>query len=481
MDLTWATTIEQAQAVRAGTVSSRELVDHQLARIDAVNPAINAVVTLDAERARDEAAAADAATARGESTGPLHGVPITIKDVWETAGQRTTSGAPELADHVPAGDAVAVGRLRRAGAIVVGKTNTPIWAGDNQTFNELFGITNNPWDLTRTTGGSSGGAAAAVATGITPLELGSDIGGSIRAPSHYCGTYGLKPSWGIVPDRGHIPGPPGNLLPADVNAGGPMARSVADLRLGLDLIAGPVDEDAVGWRLDLPDGPALDGVEGLRIGLVTADPFCPVDTDVRTTITAFAERLSAAGATITEMPLPVGLEAAYHSWMALVLPIIGMTLPDEVYETFTAMDGIAPDDLMVRAGQSLTSRYRAWRRADQRRQQQRQVWASAFDDLDVVLAPIMPTPAYPHDTEREMIERTVAVDGTDISHLVMLSWCGGIGAMLLPVVALPAGRTPAGLPVGVQVIGPFLQDRRLLRTAEALDGAAGGFVPPPGY
>ena len=190
----------------------------------------------------------------------------------ETAGLRTTSGAPELVDHVPDVDAVAVARLR-AGAVIYGKTNTPPYAGDLQTFNEPFGTTSNPWDLTRTPGGSSGGAAAAVAAGLTPLELGSDIGGSIRVPSHLCGTFGLKPSWGVVPSRGHIPGPPGSLMETDVNAGGPMARSVGDLCLALDVLAGPVPESATGWRLDLPPA-RTDRTDELRVG-ASLEKACP--------------------------------------------------------------------------------------------------------------------------------------------------------------------------------------------------------------
>lgn len=212
MDLSYATATELTVALGTGEVSSRELLDHVADRIDLVNPPLNAVVTLDLERARGAAAAADDATARGDKRGPLHGLVMTVKDVWETEGLRTTSGAPELREHIPAADAVAVRRLRDAGAVVVGNSNTPRYAEDNQTFNDVFGQTNNPWDLECTPGGSSGGAAAAVAAGISALELGSDIGGSIRMPAHCCGVHGLKPTWGVVPTRGHIPGPPGTLM-----------------------------------------------------------------------------------------------------------------------------------------------------------------------------------------------------------------------------------------------------------------------------
>ena len=236
---------ELAEAIRRRELSSRELLDHYLSRVERLNPALNAVVTLDPDGARRAADAADAAVARGEIVGPLHGVPMTIKDTYETAGMRTTCGVAAW-DHVPDNDAEAVRRLREAGAVIFGKTNAPSFAADWQTYNPIFGTTNNPWDITRTTGGSSGGAAAALAAGLTALELGSDIAGSIRLPSNWCGVCGHKTSWGIVPHRGHLPPPPGALADSDLGVMGPMARDVADLELALDVLAGPAVPAAVG-------------------------------------------------------------------------------------------------------------------------------------------------------------------------------------------------------------------------------------------
>src|SRR5215469_3821882 len=271
LDIATATAAELTSAIRDRQLSSRELLEAQLARAEEVNPALNAIVAWDIERAQAAASAADDTIARGEVVGPLHGLPMTVKDVWETEGLVTTSGATELAKHIPAADALGVARLKRAGAIIFGKTNTPEYAGDWQTYNEVYGRTNNPWDVSRTAGGSSGGAAAAVAAGLTPLEFGSDIGGSIRVPSHCNGVYGLKPSWGVVPVRGHIPGPPGSLLTPDVGVAGPMARSVADLRTALGVLAGPLPEDAPGWKLDLDPGPGLTDVAGLRVAIAFDD------------------------------------------------------------------------------------------------------------------------------------------------------------------------------------------------------------------
>src|SRR5260370_39023797 len=238
-ELAYSSAIAIAKKIRRREISSREAVDYFLARVAALDQPINSVVTIDADGARAEADAADASLARGEVRGPLHGVPMTIKDSFQTAGMRTTSGAPDLAAFIPQEDAWPVARLRAAGAIVYGKTNLPIYAGDLQSYNEVFGTTNNPYDPSRTPGGSSGGSAAALACGFTPLELGSDIGGSIRLPSHMSGVVGHKPSYGIVPAHGQIPGPPGTLTLADLAVVGPMGRRVDDLKLGLDILARP--------------------------------------------------------------------------------------------------------------------------------------------------------------------------------------------------------------------------------------------------
>jgi amidase len=481
-DPTFSDATALTAALRAGTVSSVELLDAALDRVGRYGPALNAVVTLDADRARDRARAADAASARGESWGPLHGLPMTVKDVWETAGLRTTSGAPELADHVPDTDAEGVARLRRAGAVIFGKTNTPLYAGDVQTFNDVFGITNNPWDTTRTPGGSSGGAAAALAAGLTPLEFGSDIGGSIRTPSHLCGTFGLKPSWGVVPSRGHIPGPPGSLIETDVNAGGPMARSVRDLELALGVLAGPLPDRAAGWRLELPPAPSGLHVADLRIDVVADDETFPVSAEVRGAVRGLADQLADAGAQVQERPFPVLLGDMFRSWQDLVLPIIGAGLPAGTYEEFAGLAGLmTDDDVGSRSVRALVLSHRDHLAADQVRQQQRARWDDHFATVDVVLAPPMQVAAFPHDTRETSPIRTVDVDGRTISHLDLSVWCGAIGAMLLPVVAVPAGTTSGGLPVGVQVIGPYLSDRCTLAAADAISAVAGGFTPPPGY
>jgi amidase len=478
MDLSFATTTELAAALRAGQVSSRELLDHALERIEAVDGPINAVVVLDEERARADATRADEELARGEQRGPLQGVVMTVKDVWETEGLVTTCGAPELRDHVPTADAVAVSRLRSAGAVIVGKTNTPVYAADNQTFNDVYGQTNNPWDLDRTPGGSSGGAAAAVATGMTPLELGSDIGGSIRMPAHCCGVYGLKPTWGIVPLRGHIPPPPGGLVEADVNVGGPMARSVDDLRLALDVIAGPLREEAVGWRLTLPDEPEPTSLHDLRLAITLDDPDYPVSRDVRDALRGLADALTDAGAVVDEVPPPVSIADGAETWFDLVLPQMGVALPDDVYDAFASVTPV-PGDPASMGMARLTARFRDRARAVQRRHEQRRAWAAWFEVHDALVAPILQVPAFPHD-HVDIPMRSIEIDGTERPGMDLVAWAGAIGVVLLPSVVVPAGMTAAGLPVGTQIVGPYLHDRRLLRIAGLVDEVGPGFRPPPG-
>ena len=477
-----ATATELTTALRDRQISSRELLAYLLDRAAKLNPELNAIVAWDTDRAQAEAAAADEAAARGEFTGPLHGLPMTVKDTFETRGLVTTSGSPELADYVPQTDAVGVARLRAAGAIIFGKTNTPLFAGDIQTYNEVYGRTNNPWDITRTAGGSSGGPAVAVAAGLTPLEFGSDIGGSIRNPAHYNGVFGLKPSWGIVPVRGHIPGPPGSLTDPDVGVAGPLARSVADLRLALGVTAGPLPADAAGWRLDLDPGPELNDLNGLRIATVfgSGAEFLPLAADVRARLESFAAHAREAGAHVAETELPVPLPEGFASWRDRVLPTIGMGLPDEQYDQMKQAEDAPGDSPGLLAAKALTSRYRSWMRAGQVRELQREAWARLFADHDVVLAPVMPTAAFPHDTEGSLPDRVLDIDGVPVPHLVTMAWCGAIGAVLLPVVTVPTGLTPSGLPVGVQVIGPYLSDLRLLSIANLLTTATNHpFTPPP--
>jgi amidase len=460
-DLTYATATELVSRLRSGTLSSAELLEHLLARIEQVNTDINAFVTLDAENARTRAQEADNARARGLELGPLQGLPMTIKDCFETEGIRTTVGAPFLADYLPARDADAVGRLRKGGAIVYGKTNVPMFTADGQAYNEVAGTTNNPWDLARTPGGSSGGAAAALAAGMTPLELGSDIAGSIRIPASFSGVFGLKPSYGLVPLRGHIPGPPGTLASADINVLGPLARSVDDLELALDVLAGPTDADAAAWQLELPPARRRElGEFHLRVWL--DDEACPVDREVVGTLRRALDALADAGAQIEEAPPPVSMADSIRLHRMLLKGVSCSGLNDE---QFAALQGYAqeapPEDQSVRAHHArwLTMTKRAWNVANEERAQARASWAEFFVEYDGFLSPTILCTAIEHDHEPDMEARVITVNGQERPYWDQVCWIAPAGAAYLPAVSLPAGCSASGLPVGLQVVGPYLEDR----------------------
>ena len=474
-DLGYRTATDLVATIKVKEVGSRELLDHLLARVDEHNPALNAVVTLDAERAQAAADAADAATARGDDLGVLHGLPMTVKDVFETEGIRSTSGAPELMEHVPDHDAGAVARLKGAGAVVFGKTNLPLYAGDIQTFNEPFGVTNNPWDTSRTTGGSSGGAAAALAAGLTPLELGSDIGGSIRNPSHMCGTVGLKPSFGVVPQDGYLSGPTG-LRTLDINVVGPMARSVDDLCLAFDVLAGP--------------GEPAPAREGLRLASWFDTARSPLDPAMGDVLVAAVESLRADGLAVDDAARPdVDYDEATDLYVQLLYTV--MTAATGVDEDTWALaasivdtEPVDDEPILFKAGRAIAMRHHQWLRHDERRSEIRDRWADFFSRFDALLCPVNQVPAFPHQVDDDpigVLNRTVAVAGTDVSHGELTYWCGLIGMAYLPAVVVPVGRTAEGLPVGVQVVADFGDDRTALGAAARIAETLGGFEAPPGY
>lgn len=469
-----------AAAIRTGVVSSREYLEVLLDRVERLNPALNAVVTLDAERARREADAADRALAEGREVGPLHGVAMTIKDSFQTVGMRTTSGAPELSDHIPDLDAVPVARLRAAGAVIFGKTNLPIYAGDTQSYNDVFGQTNNPWNVERTPGGSSGGSAAALAAGFTPLELGSDIGGSIRGPASTCGVFGHKPSYGIVPALGQIPGPPGTLTQADIAVAGPMARRVEDLELALDILAGPDEWHAPGYRLELPP-PRHGNVADYRVAVWLDEPSCPVDDAVRERLEAAADALESAGATVDREARPdFTFDYATRVFGQLLgAAMCGGFSHQEIEEL--AERGLHEEEEGALAARWASQRHRAWLSANERRLQMRRKWHDFFKEWDAVLLPCLPTTAIPHDHSEPMGARRIVVNGEARPYGEQTLWVGLTGVAFLPATVVPVGAASDGLPVGLQIAGPFLEDRTTLDLARRLSEEIGGFEPPPGY
>jgi amidase len=467
-----------ADAIAAKQVSSREVLDYLLDRIARLDGPVNAVVTIDADRARVAAGAADDAVARGDELGPLHGVPMTVKDSWETAGMRTTSGAPELRDHVPEHDAWPVAALRTAGAIVFGKTNLPLYASDCQTYNDVFGTTNNPFDLDRSCSGSSGGAGAALACGFTPLELGSDIAGSIRSPAHVTGVVGHKPSFAIIPIHGHVPGPPGTLSDADIAVGGPMARTVEDCALALDVLAGPDRWNSPAWRLELPP-PRHDRLADYRVAVWSDDPACPVDRTVVELVERAATRLAEAGATVDAEARPaITFGSGAGNFDALLAAAFSGEYPKTSFDRMAAAEG---DDEVSRVKRLTAMRHRDWLSHHERRLQHRRRWEEFFAEWDAILMPVQPVAAIPHDHSTPLTRRTIDVNGTARPYTDLLRWVGVPGEAYLPATVVPVGLTPAGLPVGVQVVGPYLHDRTTLDLASRLLELGGSCPRPPGF
>ncbi len=466
----------QLAALAARRVSSVELLKASLARHAQTHAALNAVVAADPERALERARALDDARSRGEANGPLAGLPMTIKDTFDVAGMAASSGLADYRRRMT-GDAAAVGHARRAGAVIWGKTNVPVMAADWQSANGLYGVTNNPWDVTRTPGGSSGGAAAALAARVTALEIGSDIGGSLRVPASFCGVYSHKPTWGLVSPRGHVPPHPGSYAERDLNVVGPMARSARDLRLLLSTIeAGTL----------APKAPPMD-LKDVRVGLWLDDPCCPLDREMRTTLEAFAADLRVAGAVVEPIRSPVDMQALLFAYQTLLGAILGEDLPPATLRGLEMGRPFAKRALAQGAGPlstaastlAYTARHREWLAADAVRARLRHEIAATFEDYRVILAPIAPVPAFPHDP-RPFGRRSLATsDGGTIPYNTMLTWISLATALHLPATAVPAGATSSGLPVGAQLVGPRGGDARTLAVAQAIDENVRGFQAPP--
>jgi amidase len=464
-------------------IGARELLELELARVETHNATYNIVVDLAVDDARSAASAIDDARARGEAVGRLAGLPMTIKDAFEVAGMKATCGMTELAAHVPDRDADAVARLRTAGAILFGKTNVPAGAADWQTSNAVYGLTRNPWNPDRTVGGSSGGSAASVAAGLTALELGSDIAGSIRVPSHFCGVFGHKPSYGIVPVRGHVPPLPGGLLTVPLGVAGPIARSADDLELALEVLAGPNDLDATGWTLALPPS-RRDRLAGFRAGIWLGGGSYRLDAAYRQALEAFADDLRAAGVHVAEVEPPFDPAEGYDVFLRTLFAIVGAPAPAEG----AALAALAADDdtgYAERLGGAMATPLGAWFDLLERREHLFRAFRAFFTDIDVLLCPAAMVVAFPHDIAESdgphstQLERRLTVSGEQVPYFDNFMWPSVATCSNLPVTVMPTGRLVEGMPAGIQIIGPYLEDRTTLRFAQFAEAELGGFTAPP--
>ncbi|MFJ6215477.1 amidase [Streptomyces sp. NPDC092296] len=482
MEWNFQTAEELATALRAGEVTSAELTDAAIARIERDDKAINAICTPDFDRARAAARGADRARARGEDR-PLLGIPVTVKESYDIAGLPTTWGMPPYRNYMPAEDAVQVSRLKAAGAVVLGKTNVPLGLQDLQSFNAIYGTTNNPWDHSRTPGGSSGGSAAALASGFGALSIGSDIAGSLRTPAHFCGVYAHKPTLGLAASRGMVP-PPGPALPAepDLAVVGPMARTARDLTLLLDVMAGP-DPLTLGVAHDVTLPPARhERLRDFRVLVLDEHPLLPTGAAVRAGVNRVADALADGGARVERRsPLLPDLTEAALIYTQLLISGSIARFPVEAYEQLqTRAAGLSRDDQSLAAVRlrGMVFSHRDWIEANGRRELHRHGWRQFFAEFDAVVCPITPTPAFPHDHHPDPRERLIDIDGVGYPYFDQLVWAGLATMPGLPATAIPAGRSPEGLPVGVQLIGPMFEDRTPLRLAELLERRIGGFQAP---
>lgn len=479
--LAFASAVDLLEALRRGDVTSRALLELYLGRIERHNPALNAVIFLEAEAARARADAADAARARGESWGPLHGLPMTVKESHHIAGWPTTWGDPATADFRPEATGVVVQRLLDAGAIVFGKTNVPIHLLDWQSYNAIHGTTHNPWRRGVTPGGSSGGSAVALAAGFTAAELGSDAGGSVRMPAHFCGVFGHRPSIHVVPQAGNDR--PGSTIGNEVSTSGPMARSAGDLDLLLGILAGPAGPDAIAWRLELPE-PRARKLKDFRVAVLYGSSIAEVDEAYASRLRALVERLRAEGVNVNDNARPDFGDAEHHHVLLQVLRGAASARPPQaaVDAALARLKTTAADDhsYVAESDRALTQSHRAWLGIQERRAAIQRAWASFFESYDVLLAPVTTGAAFPLDEDRPREARTLTINGRQADYNDQLFWAGIATLAGLPASVAPIGDTADGLPVGVQIVGPYLEDRTPIAFAAALEELY-GFRRPPDF
>jgi amidase len=478
------TASDLASAIRDGELSASDVLEAHLSRIERLNPKLNAIVTLEADTARLQARQADADLAQGKLWGPLHGVPFTVKDTFETAGVRTTSSHSPLTNYIPRQNATVVARLKAAGAILLGKTNTPELAGNVQTDSPIFGRGNNPWDLERTPGGSTGGGAAAVAARLSPLEIGSDIGGSVRIPAHCCGIYSLKPTEHLVSGAGHIPDLPG--MPKAVyhmNAFGPLARSVGDLSLVLPLMAGPDPRD-VGVP-PVPLTPVPDqSLQNLRLAWTDRFGEVQASAETRAALEGLAQGLSERGCQVQELtPWTFDFDQAWNAYGIIfgVESSVWQPAHQRWYRYLTEPMRYPNDPVTQNIGKAADMSMARYMRALDQREAAIQALEATLDHWDLLVCPVCTTPAFTHrPMGTDIPSQPDPVDGQPYPYWVATTYftCP-FNLTGNPVVVLPIGLSQRGLPLGVQLVGRRWQDMRLLAMASQIADVLEPLPNPP--
>jgi amidase len=482
LDLPFQTAKQLAAAIRKRKIGCLELLDLYLKRVEAYNPQLNAIIATDVEGARKRAKAADKAVKKAGKLGPLHGVPMTIKESFDVTGFATTWGDPAFRDSIAQGNSLVAQRMIDAGVTLFGKTNVPLNLADWQSYNEVYGSTNNPWDLSRTPGGSSGGAGAALAAGLTGIEAGSDIGASIRNPAHYCGVWGHKPTWGVVCPKGHALN--GNVAYGDIGVVGPLARGAEDLEIALAVMAGPDDIDGRGWTLDLPR-PRKKKLRDFKVAVLLSDANAEVDHSVQGELQKLADFLAKNKAKVSGKARPdFDTTQLSDVYVRLLRAATSARLSDDAWRTALRDAAALPDDdkgyfAQMQRGNSLP--HRTWLQLNEKRHRMRFAWDAFFKEYDLMLCPVAVTAAFPHDQEGVRHERTILVDNKQVPVVDQIFWAGYSGVAYLPSTAAPIGQSPEGLPVGVQIVGPQYGDYTTIGFAKLLEKEYRSFVPPPAY
>lgn len=484
LDLPFRSAKQLASLIRRKRIGCLELLDLYLGRVERHNASINAIVVTDVDAARKRARQADRALAKGDRWGPLHGVPMTIKEAFNVQGMPTTWGMPEHKDNIASSNALAVRRFVDAGAVLFGKTNVPFGLSDWQSFNAIYGTTNNPWDLSRVPGGSSGGSAAALAAGLSGLEAGSDIGASIRNPAHYCGVYGHKPTFGIVSSVGHVLPGMVDVDSLDIAAVGPMARSAGDLALALDIMAGPDAIDGAGWQLRLPKARKRTLREH-KVAVVYSDPEAEVDDAVQRELQALVAFLKRHKVRVDEGTRPdIDSQAAHRTYIRLLRAATSGALTDAAFrQNLNNLPKLKAKDNTYRAQmiRAQAMYHRDWLTHNETRHRMRLAWAEFFRTYDLFLCPTATTTAFAHNQKGERWERMITVNGKEQPSTTQLFWAGYPGHVYLPATVAPIGLARDGLPVGVQIVGPQYGDHSCIHFARLLEREYQGFIPPPSF
>ncbi len=484
-ELAFLSAAELADKIANRELSAVELLTHYLERVDRYNGDLNAIVVDMRDEALDNAKQLD----NQPPTGPLHGVPMTVKESYNVTGTPTTWGNPDWAENIATEDAESVKQLKQAGANIFGKTNVPLSLADFQSYNDVYGTTNNPYDHSRGAGGSSGGSAAALAAGLTGIETGSDIGGSIRNPAHYCGVFGHKPTYNLLWMRGHAP--PGDVrASSDISVIGPLGRSAEDLDIAVRQMAGPDPIAARGMKLDLPEwSGSVEALKQLRVAVWPNDEQAPVAKEVEARVMRVATALSDAGASVDYDARPDFSAAHSHdTYQRLLQATMAMRMPDAEYDSLKAYVAELDENDSSQAARVLraqVSSFKEWGAANELRHKLRWQWHEFFNGgngkrYDILITPIMATAAFPHDHSK-FKERTIQVDNEERPYFEQVFWAGLTGVAYLPSTVIPTGLNDAGLPIGVQIVGAEYSDLRTIGVARHLEADGFNFVPPPNY